>query len=317
MTTLESRRRDDVERAVEKLFQVLAREITALADLERQHAVLRRTPDQLGIAAGREHRTGIARGAAHHVAVAALHQHVGDDGRQSGALRHRQQMPLALQPRNLDQRGIIEHGRAAQHGAGHQDLVLARELIDQMRRRVVQVREALGEVDARGKLRMRDEIDQEVVEEIDELGPKIGGILEEQLGDGARDFAASPRITAFDDIVQSGNERRGNGHENATRRGHAAGAPLVQAAPQSGNLAPRGEGSVRPGAPRIGRKKPRLARDGPCPGGQKALYQRQFIFSYDPRSESGPERTRSFLLPERGLAEDAARRAVGKFRSGL
>ena len=60
--------------------------------------------------------------------------------------------------------------------------------------------------------------------------------------------------------------------------------------------------------PCSGRKKPRLARDGPCPGGRKGLYQRQFIFSYDPRSESGPERTRSFLLPERGLAEDAARR---------
>ena len=167
---------------------------------------------------------------------------------------------------------------------------------------------ALGEVSARGKLRMRDEIDQQIVEEIDQLGTKIGGILEEQFGDGARDFAAPPRIAAFDDIVQSGNERRGNGHET-TRSGHAAGAPLVEAAPQSGNLAARGERSVRPGTARttarIGRKKPRLARDGPCPGGSKALYQRQFIFSYDPRSESGPERTRSFLLPERGLAEDA------------
>ena len=84
-----------------------------------------------------------------------------------------------------------------------------------MRWRVVQLREALGQVGARGKLRMRDKIDQEIVEEIDELGTKIGGILEEQFGDGARDLAASPRIAALDDIVQSGNERRGNGHENA------------------------------------------------------------------------------------------------------
>lgn len=61
-----------------------------------------------------------------------------------------------------------------------------------------------------------------------------------------------------------------------------------------------------------GRKNPVAPCKGPCPGGWKALYQRQFIFSYDPRSESGPERTRSFLLPERGLAEDAARQAVGK-----
>src|SRR5581483_2072860 len=63
---------DDVERAVQKLLEVLAREIRALADLERQHAVLARALDQLRIAARREMRAGIAGGAAHHVAIAAL-----------------------------------------------------------------------------------------------------------------------------------------------------------------------------------------------------------------------------------------------------
>src|SRR3954453_4406638 len=95
-----------------------------------------------------------------------------------------------------------------------------------------------------------------------------------------------------------------------TRTGHAAGAPLVQAAPQSGNLGLGGEGSVARGRRRAQKALPAL--HGPCPGRRKGLYQRQFIFSYDPRSESGPERTRSFLLPERGLAEGAARRSVAK-----
>ena len=74
--------------------------------------------------------------------------------------------------------------------------------------------------------------------------------------------------------------------------------------------------ALRPGSADR-RKKVAFPRDGPCPGGWKALYQRQFIFSYDPRSESGPERTRSFLLPERGLAEDAARRVSGSSETGF
>src|SRR3954451_7058976 len=93
-----------------------------------------------------------------------------------------------------------------------------------------------------------------------------------------------------------------------TRTGHAAGAPLVQAAPQSGNLGLGGEGSVARGAGRAQKALPAL--HGPCPGRRKGLYQRQFIFSYDPRSESGPERTRSFLLPERGLVEDVRPGAI-------
>ncbi len=51
---------------------------------------------------------------------------------------------------------------------------------------------------------MRDEIDQEIVEQLDEIGTEPCGIVEEQIRDGARDFAATPGITAFDDIVQSG-----------------------------------------------------------------------------------------------------------------
>ncbi|BAL73270.1 hypothetical protein S23_00420 [Bradyrhizobium cosmicum] len=66
---------------------------------------------------------------------------------------------------------------------------------------------------------MRDEIDQEIVEQLDEIGTEPCGIVEEQIRDGARDFAATPGITAFDDIVQSGNERRGNGHETQLEQG--------------------------------------------------------------------------------------------------
>jgi hypothetical protein len=72
---------------------------------------------------------------------------------------------------------------------------------------------------------MRDEIDQEIVEEIDEVGAEPCGVVEEQFGDGARHLAATSGIAAFDDIVQSRNERRGNGHGTQTRIWHAVGAP--------------------------------------------------------------------------------------------
>ena len=62
-----------------------------------------------------------------------------------------------------------------------------------MGRCIVQPREALREVGTRSKLCMRDEIDQEIVEELDELGTKLCGVLEEQRGDGARDLATALR----------------------------------------------------------------------------------------------------------------------------
>ena len=59
---------------------------------------------------------------------------------------------------------------------------------------------------------MRHEVDEEIVEEIDEVGAKPLGVREKKIGDGARDIAALAQIAAPDDLVQSGNHRRGNGH---------------------------------------------------------------------------------------------------------
>ena len=86
---------------------------------------------------------------------------------------------------------------------------------------------------------MRDEIDQQIVEEIDEIGTEVLGVLKEQLGDGVRDLAATPRVAAFDDIVQSGNERRGNGHENANSYGARRGCALGPSRPTIREFRPR------------------------------------------------------------------------------
>ncbi|MEK9280759.1 MULTISPECIES: hypothetical protein [unclassified Bradyrhizobium] len=49
-------------------------------------------------------------------------------------------------------------------------------------------------------------------------------------------------------------------------------------------------------------KSPSPAAMGLVREGGKRYISANLIFSYDPRNEGGPERTRSFLLPERGLA---------------
>ena len=53
--------------------------------------------------------------------------------------------------------------------------------------------------------------------------------------------------------------------------------------------------------------------------GGKRYISANLIFSYEPRSESGPERTRSFLLPERGLANDVRPDELsgGEFQTGF
>src|SRR6516225_271187 len=90
-----------------------------------------------------------------------------------------------------------------------------------MARRVRHAREPFGEINARRQIGMGNEIDQEVVEEFDEIRLELGGVLKEQIGDRARNVAATPGIATPDDLVQSRYERRGNGHGTQTRIGHA------------------------------------------------------------------------------------------------
>jgi hypothetical protein len=114
-------------------------------------------------------------------------------------------MPLALDARDLDQRRFVEHRRAAQQRSGNRDFILARKLPDQFARRVGDERHSLGEIDSRGKFGVRNEIDQQGVEQIDVIGPEFGCVLEEQLGDPTRDFRAALGIAMPDDLIEPWN----------------------------------------------------------------------------------------------------------------
>ena len=85
----------------------------------------------------------------------------------------------------------IDHRRPAQQRARDQDLVLARELPDQRARRIAEQRQPFGQIGARGNFGMRNEIDQNSVEQLDMIGPEVRRPLQEQLGDPARGLGAA------------------------------------------------------------------------------------------------------------------------------
>jgi hypothetical protein len=83
---------------------------------------------------------------------------------------------------------------------------------DQSARRVGQERQSLGEIDARGKLGMGNEIDQNAVEQIDVIGSVFRGACEEQFGDSPCGFAQAFGIAISDDLIEPGDQRGSNGH---------------------------------------------------------------------------------------------------------
>ena len=115
---------------------------------------------------------------------------------------------------------FVDHGRAAQQRPRDRDLVLARELADQPARRVGEQRQPLGQIGARGDFGMRDEIDQDAVEQIDVIGPEIRRPLQEQFGDPPRGLGAAFGIAVLDDLVEPGDQRGGDCHQTHSNPAH-------------------------------------------------------------------------------------------------
>ena len=79
-------------------------------------------------------------------------------------------------------------------------------------RRVGEERQPLGQIGARGDFGVRNEIDQDAVEQIDVIGPEIGGPLQEQFGDPACGLGAALGIAMPDDLIEPGDQRGGDCH---------------------------------------------------------------------------------------------------------
>src|SRR5580704_5423616 len=65
---------------------------------------------------------------------------------------------------------------------------------------------------------MGDEVDEEAVEQLDVVGPHFGGVLQEQVGDAARGLGAALGIAIPDDLIEPGDQQRGDGHRTCSRQ---------------------------------------------------------------------------------------------------
>ena len=81
-------------------------------------------------------------------------------------------MALAFDTGDLDQRLLIDDGRAAQQRPGDRYLVLARQLPDEAARRVGKDRQPLGQIGTGRRFGVRNQVDQNAVEQIDVIGPE-------------------------------------------------------------------------------------------------------------------------------------------------
>ena len=150
-------------------------------------------------------------------------------------------------------------------------------------------RQPFGQIGARGNLGVRNEIDQDVVEQVDVIGPQIGRPLQEQLADPARGLGAALGIAMPDDFIEPGDQRGCNRHQTHSNPAHRR----VSAT----NLGGLREGRVRfESRPRKAAKNHASRPCGPCRIAEKPLYQPQLMVLIRSRIESGPLRDPLFFI---------------------
>ena len=118
----------------------------------------------------------------HHVAIAAIDQHLGDLLLDDAASRDREQMRLALLLRDIDEVGRGQAARLAEHRARDRDLVVMGELADDLVRRLVDRGKPLRQLRTRFRLHAGDHVGEDVVEQRDLLVVELLRLEQEQIG---------------------------------------------------------------------------------------------------------------------------------------
>ncbi len=144
--------------------------------------------DQAGIAGLGKTRGGIVRQPADDPGFAAPDDHIGDCFGQIIPRRDCEQMVLSLDAGDLDQRLGAEPAGMGQHVAGDRDLVVPRQILDDLERCVVERRQPLAELGPGPRLDARDQQAQHVVEDLDLVVAETFAIVEEKVGDLSQGF---------------------------------------------------------------------------------------------------------------------------------
>jgi hypothetical protein len=144
-------------RPQQQVAEELQRHVETPAELLDQAFIALGAPHQRRIAGVGERGARVAGQCVHHVAIAAVHQHIGDLLLDRRAAGDREQVRLAFLLRDADKIGGRQPGRLRQHRARHRDLVVMRETPDNVVRRLHDRREAIGKLCARLGFHPHDE----------------------------------------------------------------------------------------------------------------------------------------------------------------
>ena len=123
--------------------------------------------DQAGKAGLGNAGAAVLGNAAHDIAVAAPHQHVGDGLTQRPARRDRLQVGLTLVHRDVDEIGFGQPRRELQYRSGDGDIVVIGEPAQQFDGSVADRRKMMRELGARLCLDLVDEQPEHVIKQLD------------------------------------------------------------------------------------------------------------------------------------------------------
>ncbi|MHC2439567.1 hypothetical protein ACVMB0_006942 [Bradyrhizobium sp. USDA 4451] len=192
---------------LQQVAQQLGRNVDAQPEDLDQFVVAFGARDDAGITVLGELGAGILGEAADHLVLAAIYDHVGDRSGQVFPRRDRVQMVLALAAGDLAQRGVGEAAGVGQDLACDADVVVPGQMLNHLKRRIVERREPLAELGARTRLDARDQEAQHVVEHLDLFIVEAVAVVQEQIGDLPQRLHALGRRPVPDRILEFGNNR--------------------------------------------------------------------------------------------------------------
>jgi hypothetical protein len=144
-----------------------------------------------------------------HLAVAALHQHVGDRLAQRFALRDREQVLLTLAAGIGEEGALVQAFRLAEHGRGHLDIVVEGEHVDRVERSVRNRGQTVRQLGARRGFDCAHEADHDVVENASLRLCKARCAADEEIGDAGEHFDAARIGAAGERGLELVDDRKG------------------------------------------------------------------------------------------------------------
>jgi hypothetical protein len=187
---------DDFGRLHEQFHQIVARDVGACPDAQREIAVVLRPPDQNRHAGRRKSGAAVGGGAGDDLMVAPLNQNIRHGLGQNAPAGNGQQVSLALGSRVFHQGCVFEPSRVRQDRRGHVDRVVECQRADDDCGRVGDQGEPAAKFRAGRLLDGPDEPAHDVAEQIDLIVGKPARAVDEEIRDTAQDLGAPRWILA-------------------------------------------------------------------------------------------------------------------------